>query len=148
MSLSGLPPSSPMPLQCFPPLYIAKKWLEASSFCTVGCWPAPQAKRQSRRTDRRALIQPGQPKVAAFPPPSPRDKWPVPSCCCGGCDGTLFGHLPGQQRDGGKENCILMSGGFCQWDSSKREKKSSSDERLAAGTVNCSMCPGRFLADV
>lgn len=41
VSVSGLPLSFPMPLQCFPPLHIAKKWLEASSFCTVGCWPAP-----------------------------------------------------------------------------------------------------------
>lgn len=41
MRLPALPLRSPMPLQCFPPLHSAKEWLEAPSFCTLGCWPEP-----------------------------------------------------------------------------------------------------------
>lgn len=76
-SVSGLPPSCLMPLQCFPPPCIARKWPEASSFCAVGCWPAPWARCQSRQAE---LSQPGRPKGAStgwlrwdafWTPPSP-----------------------------------------------------------------------------
>ena len=112
----------------------------AGGFFLLHCWLLAGALgKMSKQT--HALIQPGQPKVAAFPPLSPRDNWPVLSCCWGGCDGMLFGHLPGQLRAAavtvGKQ-IVFSCVGFCQWGSSKRAKKGSSDEHLAAGTVNCS----------
>lgn len=45
--VSGPPLSSPMSLQCFSPMHIAKKWLEASPFHAAGCWQVPWAKCQS-----------------------------------------------------------------------------------------------------
>lgn len=50
--------------------------------------------RPDVKADRHAPVQP---KVAAVPPPSPRDNWLVLSCCWGTCDG-VFGHLPGQPQ--------------------------------------------------
>lgn len=111
-----------MPLQCFPPLHIAKKWLEASSFCTVGCWPEPEAECQSRRT----CCDPA---------------WPVRGRCVSqrplagaelllrGCDGMLFGHLPGQLRAAaamvGKRIVFSCSGGTSVSGAAANEQKAA-----------------------
>lgn len=86
------PLSCLMPLQCFPPPCLAKKWPEAASFCTVGCWPAPWARCPSRQAEGS---QPGT-------------RVPV----LGGCGGTHFGRLPAPPGQEGKRSAHV--GGLCK----------------------------------
>lgn len=55
----------------------------------------------------------------------------------------LFGHLPGQLRGAavmvGKRIVFSRLGGSVSGAGANEQKKGSSDEHLAAGTVNCSL---------